>query len=266
MKHKTKLLLLILVVAVACLAVCGIALKKIDRMSGNLKGSDAAINFSVGQTTVDEQERESENTQEATNTSKTIEIVDQNASESENESTPAQEVQTPAQQTSTEQTSVQEKKPLTEQGLILDQKEYGDVDFGAFGNVADNGCGAVAIYNILKLDQKNVELTSIINELGAAKILWGVAGTAPTGITKYLKNKGYETKIVANKNNFESTLKKYKYGIYCYWTVTGGHFEVIYDYNNNDGTWQILNPTYRSSMGDLNSKYKWYVKFLICVK
>lgn len=249
-------------VAIACLTVCSIILKKLEKNDGSISGNDAAINFSTQQRVDEEQPTQNQSTTDSTQTQNTA------SQEQQQEESIKEENQTQNTATETDQSKIPtiEKTEVTDLGLILDQKEYGDVDFGAFGNVADNGCGAVAIYNILKLDQKDVELTSIINELGAAKILWGVAGTAPTGITKYFKSKGYETKIVANKNNFESTLKKYKYGIYCYWTVTGGHYEVIYDYNNNDGKWQILNPTYRSSIGDLNEQYKWYVKFLICVK
>lgn len=95
--------------------------------------------------------------------------------------------------------------------FINSQSKLSEIPYGC-GNMGDNGCGPVAVYNALlslknaekaedKIsDKDNVSLTDVIKDLehrGAT--LHGKFGTSPAAIKKYLKKKGYSTKTCISK-------------------------------------------------------------------
>lgn len=132
-------------------------------------------------------------------------------------------------------------------GVINNQHDYSDVRYG-FGNMGDNGCGAVAIYNILTLEDKNPNMTEIIRAMDLyGTIGYGLLGTAPHGIMMYLSAFGYNVKIHFQAKNFESVAINSKYSVFCYVSLNGGHYTVMYDYDETDSTFQMINPTYRDT-------------------
>ena len=123
--------------------------------------------------------------------------------------------------------------------LIYDQDYYEDFKFG-IGNVADNGCGAVAMYNILKLEGKEVDFAQVIKDLepfGTNAL--GLLGTNPTFIYRYLKRQGLEVSI--HFNDLEENAKKGKYVILCTVDFNSGHYMTFYD--RVDDKYSCLNPT-----------------------
>lgn len=130
--------------------------------------------------------------------------------------------------------------------LIYDQDYYDSFKFG-LGNVADHGCGVVAIYNILKLEDKEIPLAEIIKDcdpFGTNAI--GLLGTNPSFVSRYLKQQGLDVKVYFK--DFEENAKNGKYIIFCYLGLQGGHYMVFY--NNNGTDFSTINPT--SSNVDLS--------------
>ena len=82
-------------------------------------------------------------------------------------------------------------RSISDDGYILDQstEEYKKTKFGLFGNVADNGCGAVAAFNMLKANGAPLPLGRIIRDLRKrlALYLFGLLGTDPFALLFYLR-------------------------------------------------------------------------------
>lgn len=82
-------------------------------------------------------------------------------------------------------------RDISSGGYILKQstEEYKKTKFGLFGNVADNGCGAIAAFNMLKANGRTLPLDSII--CGLRKRLgfyfFGLLGTDPFALWFYLR-------------------------------------------------------------------------------
>lgn len=67
------------------------------------------------------------------------------------------------------------------------------IKYGRFGNIADNGCGVIAVYNALVPFRANKSFKSVNEALSKKALLGGLAGCSLNGMTKYLtdlKKKG----------------------------------------------------------------------------
>ena len=67
-----------------------------------------------------------------------------------------------------------------------------DISWGLLGNIADNGCGVIATYNVLVAMGMDVSFTSVkdgLEEIGGP-FLFGKLGTTPWKITEYLQSMG----------------------------------------------------------------------------
>lgn len=129
--------------------------------------------------------------------------------------------------------------------LITKQYELKNYKYG-FGNVADNGCGAIAIYNILSLDGKNVTFPEVIKKVALNGFpLFGYLGTFPHTVIHILNSFGYKTSVSFDTQNFDEIAKNHKYNIFCYISTTYGHYELAYDFNGTD--FQFVNPTIRTT-------------------
>ena len=140
------------------------------------------------------------------------------------------------------------------QGTITNQWDYEDYNYG-FGNVGANGCGAVAIYNILYLENKNPNFAQIVRSMDIyGQLFFGCLGTNPLGVFIYLKSCGYDVGMSTNQEDFENLAKQSKYSILSYWSLHGGHYQLMYDYKDYSNTFQVVNPNYRVSMQEELSK------------
>ena len=82
---------------------------------------------------------------------------------------------------------------------IYDQRALGigDIPWGAAGNTADNGCGWIAVYNVLFSYNKKTTYRNVIMGLilyGAPNV-GGVLGANPISIWSYLSRKFWFTSI-----------------------------------------------------------------------
>lgn len=120
-------------------------------------------------------------------------------------------------------------------GIINDQHDFAKLKFG-FGNIGANGCGAISVYNILVLENREKALPDIIKQFDlCGENIFGVAGSKPTRVVRVLKNYGFNVSYSLNKNKFENIAQNSKYSIYVYvgkdQGTLVGHYQLIYNYN-----------------------------------
>lgn len=146
--------------------------------------------------------------------------------------------------------------------LIYSQSDYENYKFG-LGNVANNGCGVVALYNLLIIDGKEVELCNIIKDCEPFGLnAMGYLGTNPLFIKSYLKKYGYKVKICLN--DFEKNSKDAKFVIYTYFNLNHGHYQLLYDKTENG--FKSINPNYSNlTFEKLEQENKDTIKFIYVI-
>ena len=120
-------------------------------------------------------------------------------------------------------------------GIIDDQQKYTNLRFG-FGTVANNGCGAMAVYNILYLEGKEpnfVEIIKRFDDLG--ENFFGLGGSKPSRVIQTLKKAGLKVTYSFNKSKFQSIAESSKYSIFLYvgienW-VPFGHYQLMLNFD-----------------------------------
>lgn len=91
------------------------------------------------------------------------------------------------------------KKFIKDQGygVMVDGKRMEDIPVGAFGNVADNGCAAIATYNLMIFHGYKPTFKTVLDSLvimrggNKAERAWnavGIGGILPFTVKRYLKN------------------------------------------------------------------------------
>ena len=139
-------------------------------------------------------------------------------------------------------------------GIIYNQHLDGIKDYKyGFGTIGKNGCGAIAVYNIMCLENKKVPLPKIIKDMDDGLFFFGLLGTKPTQILSYLKNQGFDAQLHENKAKFEELASVSKYCIYIYAGTTGGHYTLL----KNDTMTKMMhsiNPRGMTSISDLIEK------------
>ena len=89
-------------------------------------------------------------------------------------------------------------------GFIDNQSALTDIPYGK-GTLSANGCGPIALYNaLIEMNYDSLALSSIIEYLekkGAA--LYGKFGTSPYSINRFLKSKGFITKLYKGKKSIK---------------------------------------------------------------
>ena len=84
----------------------------------------------------------------------------------------------------------------TSSGYISNQedKSWKSVAVGFWGNVKDNGCGAIAIYNVMHSYSQKITIKKVLSNLRwmYGSIIYnniGVIGISPASVTRYLSSK-----------------------------------------------------------------------------
>ena len=162
-----------------------------------------------------------------------------------------------------------------EEDVIMEQhyKPYGDFKFGGLGNVDDNGCGAVTVYNIMRLTGKDVKLADVIKYFDVnGNLAYGKLGTRPSKVISYLRKYGFEVGYAFMEENFDQLAKKSRFAIFLYvgkfsndsW---GGHYHLLTSYDSKTGKYQSINPAGSASFSQLlNMTNQCFFKMLIYVK
>ena len=65
-----------------------------------------------------------------------------------------------------------------------------DIKWGTAGNIADNGCGVIAVFNVLISKSQKVDFSSVISGLTLhnGPLMFGLLGVSPVAIVSYLKS------------------------------------------------------------------------------
>lgn len=155
-------------------------------------------------------------------------------------------------------------KDLNYTGIIYNQSEWGDFNYG-LGDVAKNGCGAIAVYNILVLENKYKPFPEIIKYFdNGNENIFGILGTNPFGIMSFMKNEGYKVNAYLKASDFKTAAINSKYAIIMYLNFEYGHFELLYDYNEQ-GDYFFVNPSRRIDLDRLLESKKEFFKVLITI-
>ena len=151
--------------------------------------------------------------------------------------------------------------PLGGDGYIDDQSNFygSDLSFGPAGNVADNGCGLVALYNVAKaggLPYSFNELHDILfGGLGwiGNTILYGRMGMNPNLITPFFERNFSDADLglwirSPLYGEYDAVIILYAYN----GSRIGAHY--VAGINNGDGTYKFYNDSSIESI-TLNSLY-----------
>lgn len=118
--------------------------------------------------------------------------------------------------------------------------------YGKFGSLAGNACGAIAMTNICRMDNKDIELDEVVQKNLAKAgniILGGALGTNPFAVKKVLKEYGFQVKYLGAWRN-TAQVQPYKYFIVLYsWAVRGAlglHYQAGRVLKN--GQLELFNP------------------------
>ncbi len=89
--------------------------------------------------------------------------------------------------------------------LIRDQRQFPARrgTFGPLGNIRDNGCGAIAVYNVLAILGTAVPCENIIQQFCRSwvwsTVLGGVLGSNPFYVMRCLKRAGFHTAFCSRR-------------------------------------------------------------------
>lgn len=129
----------------------------------------------------------------------------------------------------------------TYQGDIINDQHLFEAYKYGFGNVSKNGCGSIAIYNVLKLNGKDANLPDIIKKMQIMGLpAWGLLGTSPYKVVWGLRSYGYNVKYSFKTKDFEKIASEHDFSIYCYIHFNYGHYMVLTP--NDDQTFTMYNP------------------------
>lgn len=135
----------------------------------------------------------------------------------------------------------------TPDGFIKDQKPLKELCYG-IGNISENGCGAVAVYNALKVlepnEQKN--FAEVIHAMEPGCIALAKAGTNPFYIANIFRNWGYDVEINLTREKIERIAPKSDVNIWFYVWM-----------DNKPGN-QVIGAHYATCVPIGNGKYHFY--------
>ena len=110
--------------------------------------------------------------------------------------------------------------------------------YGRFGNIAKNGCGMVALYNVERAACPDTQFDRFYAaRKGIRTNLFGLLGTRPSTIPKNLKAKGFSVAPVRKKQADEAGA--FDAVIVLYWFFFGAHY--VAGLHNPDGTYTFYN-------------------------
>ncbi len=130
-------------------------------------------------------------------------------------------------------------------GLLNTQEDprFGGRPYGRFGTVAKNGCGMIALYNIMRASDSTTRFEPFYDARKSIKTnLFGLMGTRSSSVPKNLAKKDYQVTRIKPKQAGEA--KPFDGVIVLYWFFFGAHY--VAGIANGDGTYtwynQFQNP------------------------
>lgn len=117
---------------------------------------------------------------------------------------------------------------------------------GAFGNGADNGCGAISVYNALKILGINIHPAYVVLSLettGGA-LVGGLLGINPKAVENTFKELEFNVNNEYLPKNLDASFKDSHVGILAYVHDSGAHYVAI---QYVDGKYNVYNDGYEKS-------------------
>lgn len=151
-----------------------------------------------------------------------------------------------------------------EPGYIENQKKYSNIkgSFGPWGNLADNGCGGIALYNVLRYYNQRVDFNELVRRINKSWIfsvgMLGLLGTNPLYILYDLKKNGFQIEKVRSGRHKKSDfcIPPYSACIVLYFwkkgRKIGAHYQAVFP--KPDGALEFHNP---------NETYETMEKYLV---
>ena len=116
-------------------------------------------------------------------------------------------------------------KEIVDFGLLNDQNDarFAERKYGRFGNVGNNGCGMLALYNIERAADETIRFDPFYEARKPIKTnFFGLLGTRPSTIPKNLKRKGFTVQRIKPKKAGEA--EPFDGVIVLYWYFFGAHY------------------------------------------
>lgn len=152
-----------------------------------------------------------------------------------------------------------------EYGCINNQADLHNFKYG-FSTLNTNGCGSIAVFNVLQLAQKDIEFPDVVKAMDIfAQNAFGFLGTNPIAMAFYLRSQGIDAFVSFNPQEFDEFASTSHASIYGYLSLQGGHYTTMHPIG--EGMYQLHNPSRQSNFENLlqdTSQYK--IKFLIYTK
>ena len=109
---------------------------------------------------------------------------------------------------------------------MINQSLLGDLKNGWFGS-DKNGCGWIAVYNVLKMLGANVRPEWVMEDLRGGLVLGGKFGTHVYFVQHYLRKRGYRVRLCAIPWRFSAVAKTGDACILLYRHRSGNHFAAL---------------------------------------
>jgi hypothetical protein len=135
---------------------------------------------------------------------------------------------------------------FSDDGYIINQAFFSDVRYG-IKNSDFNGCGWMAAYNLLKYSGFNISWQTVAKEMNRCTLLFGLFGTNPFKLKKYLQQKGLFVKTTFVPSKASKALDITKAGILMYFHNKGAHFTAFYKIDSSKAKLRFLNVNSSSS-------------------
>lgn len=132
-------------------------------------------------------------------------------------------------------------------GYIYGQHNYGNWKYGLGSNLADYGCGVIAMYNVMQKLDRHVDLADLVFDIDSKSgdLFYGIGGVDVSHFREYFGLKGIGFKGYYSYSSMKTALENMsldQMAIISYWTYSGpGHYIAVergknnyfYFYNNN---------------------------------
>ena len=154
---------------------------------------------------------------------------------------------------------------------IDDQKHsfYSSYRVGLYGNVANNGCGIVAVYNVLYSYRYNINFLTVCNTLSQQNLYntVGLGGITPGSIINYLYSK-FRTVYVSSGFNINSWIRAANAsGAIIVWYQNPGAFSPLHYVAGVSvgryGKWNFYNDAYLIKNKTKNISISQYINILL---
>ncbi len=111
-------------------------------------------------------------------------------------------------------------------------KKVADLSFGKRGHIGREGCGAVAIHNVMKFIGREQNFCDVLRDMELLRMPWLGAkfGTKPLSLGRYFSRHKIPYWKYSAPVDFKAALLTHKIGIVCTWNrrFYGMHFYCVY--------------------------------------